>query len=415
MAQAYADVAAAQVEAVSPLLTGFWDEEDSLYTKFEKVPSQSQSGRAMRIPIELRPGAVAGGADFDGGSTGNGGGPVFDYAAMTPVEQKLVLEWTLKNKFTTDSESKAIVDTVQRTIASGIKEAKIFVDKTLQTTGTGIAATITAHGSAPTYSVAGNGFGARLLRRGYPVSIYDATQATYRGTVNVTAVDYKNETVTLSGTLAGAITTTDKICFGGLTATPPTFIYGLPYHHNASTAGSWLSWTRSSYPEIITPNVAAGSTNLTIEYVHKLMALMEGELSDVFDSGNWGWYMSPKQHTQLLQLMTQISEISLPMGGGNGEIDLAFNRKRQRMLAQIPVQTSINADQSRIDLIDFQNWMRGTYKDLGFISLGGKTVLPVPNSTSYNFAEMSILGWAHQFACKNPRRGGYISGLTVPF
>ena len=59
MAQAYADVAAAQVEAVSPLLTGFWDEEDSLYTKFEKVPSQSQSGRAMRIPIELRPGAVA--------------------------------------------------------------------------------------------------------------------------------------------------------------------------------------------------------------------------------------------------------------------------------------------------------------------------------------------------------------------
>ena len=50
-AQAYSDVAAVQIEAISPLLTGFWDEEDSLYAKFEKVPSQSQSGRAMRIPM----------------------------------------------------------------------------------------------------------------------------------------------------------------------------------------------------------------------------------------------------------------------------------------------------------------------------------------------------------------------------
>ena len=415
MAQAYSDVAAVQIEVVSPLLTGFWDEEDSLYAKFEKVPSQSQSGRAMRIPVELRPSAAYAAADFDGGNVPSGGGPLFDYASLTPVEQSLTLEWTLKNKFTTDSDAKAIVDTVQRTIASGIKESKIMVDKTLQTSGTGIVATVTAKGSAPTYGVAGNGFGARLLRRGMHISVYDSTQANYRGAVTVVSVDYKNETVTLSGTLAGAIDVGDKLCIGGLTATPPSFIFGLPYHANASTSGTWLSWTRSNYPEIITPNVAAGSTNLTIEYVHKLMALMEGELSDVFDSGNWTWYMNPKQHFQLIQLMTQISEIHLPMGSGNGEVDLAFNRKRQRMLASIPVMTSINADNSRIDLIDLQNWMRGTYKDLGFLSLGGKTVLPKVGSSTYTFAEQSILGWAHQFACKNPRRGGYISGLTVPF
>ena len=186
-------------------------------------------------------------------------------------------------------------------------------------------------------------------------------------------------------------------------------------HHNSSTAGTWLGWTRANYPEVITPSVDGGSGNLTLEMVHKLMAKMEGELADVFESGNWTWYMHPKQHFQLLQLMTQISEIHLPMGTGNGQVDLAFNRKNQRILASVPVKTSINANNSRLDLIDLQNWQRGTYKELGFLKLGGATVLPVPNSTSYDSTEMSILAWSQQFGIKNPRRGGYIYSLRVPY
>lgn len=416
MAQSYTDVAAVQIEAITPLLTGFFDEEDSLFSKFEKVQSQPQSGRAMRIPIELRPGGKMRYVSLDNGSLGTGSGPVYDYASVTPVDSVFNLSWSLKSKFTTDNDSKAVVDTVQRTIASGIKEAKLHVDKHLQTSGTGILATVTAHGSAPTYSVVGNGFGARLLRHNDPISVYDSAQNNYRGEVYVSGTpDYKNETVTLSSTLTGSITSTDKLCVGGLTATPPSYIYGLPYHHNASTAGTWLGWTRANYPEVITPNVAAGSTNLTVSMVHKLMAIMEGELGDIFETGNWTWYMHPKQHFQLLQLMSQISEIHLPMGSGNSEVDVAFNRKNQRKLASLPVMTSINADQSRIDLIDLQNWMRATYKDLSFLKLAGSTVLPVPNSTSYDATEMSVLAWSQQFVCKNPRRAGYISGLTVPF
>ena len=416
MPQTYSDVVGVQVEVVTPLLSGFFDEEDALFSKMEKIPTTEQSGRAMRIPIELRPGGKMRAANLDGGALGTGSGPVYDYASLTPVDSTFAVSWNLKTKFTTDSKSKAVVDTVQRTIASAVKEAKIHVDKHLQTTGTGILATVTAHASAPTYSVVGNGFGARRLRFGDPISVYDATQAAYRGEVYVSGIDYKNETVTLSSTLAGAITTTDKLCVGGLTATPPSFIFGIPYHHNATASGTWLGWNRANYPEVITPTVAGGSGPLTLEMIHKLMALMEGELADVFDSGDWIWYMNPKQHFQLLQLMTQISEIHLPMGGGgNGEVDLAFNRKRQRILASVPVHTSINADQTRIDLIDLKNWFRGTYKDLGFLKLGGSTVLPVPNSTSYDASEISYLAWSQQFACKNPRRGGFISGLVLPY
>lgn len=417
MPQTYSDVVGVQVEVVSPLLSGFFDEEDALFSKMEKIPTTEQSGRAMRIPIELRPGGKLRAANFDGAALGTGSGPVYDYASLTPVDSTFAISWNLKTKFTTDSKSKAVVDTVQRTIASAVKEAKIHVDKHLQTTGTGILATISGVvGNVLTCDTSSiDPFGVRLLRFGDPVAIYDATQAAFRGETYVTAINYGTKKVTVNAA-PGGTAPTDKIAVGGLTATPPTYIFGLPYHHNASTVGTWLGWTRANYPEIITPNVPGGQGPLTIEMVHKLMALMEGELADVFDSGTWGWYMHPKQHFQLLQLMTQIAEIHLPMGGGgNGEVDLAFNRKRQRMLASIPVHTSINADQGRLDLIDFQNWFRGTYKDLGFLKLGGSTVLPVPNATSYDASEISYLAWSQQFACKNPRRGGYISDLVLPY
>src|SRR5574343_353257 len=191
MAQSYADVAAVQIEAITPLLTGFFDEEDSLFSKFEKVQAQPQSGRAIRIPIELRPGGKMRAVSLDNGALGTGSGPVYDYASMTPVDSVFALSWSLKSKFTTDSDSKAVVDTVQRTIASGIKEAKLHVDKHLQTTGTGRLAIVTAHGSAPTYSVVGNGFGARLMRYGDPISVYDTGQNSYRGEVYVAGIDYK--------------------------------------------------------------------------------------------------------------------------------------------------------------------------------------------------------------------------------
>ena len=230
MAQSYADVVAAQIEVITPLLEGFFDEEDSLFSMMEKIQTHTQSGRAIRIPIELRPGGKMRAANFDNASLGTGSGPVFDYASMTPVDATFNLAWSLKSKFTTDSAAKAVVDTVQRTIASGVREAKIHVDKHLQTTGTGILATVTSNASAPTFAVAGNGFGARLLRFNDPVGIYDSTQSNYYGELYVTGIDYPNETVTLSASSVGGhtIAATDKICVAGLTATPPTWTFGLP-------------------------------------------------------------------------------------------------------------------------------------------------------------------------------------------
>lgn len=417
-AQSYNDVVATQIEAVMPLLTGFFDNEDALFSTFEKIPAKTQSGRNMRMPIELRPGGKTRAVDLDNGSLGTGSGPVYDYTAMSPVDAVHAISWSLKSKFTTDSNDKAVVDTVQRTIASGIKEAKIKVDKHLQGAGTGVLASISDATSAPTFTVKGTNFGARLLRFGDDVAVYHHDQSAYYGVLTVAAIDYQAGTVTLSASAIGghSLVATDVLCVAGLTATPPTWTYGLPYHHNNAATGTWLGWNRANYPEVRTPWVDGGSSNLTVETVQKLLAYIDGELGeDVFDSGKWLWYFNPKQHFQLVSQMQTISEITLPMGGGgNGQVDLAFSRKRQRVLCDMPIKTSINADPGRVDLIDVKNWMRGTYKELEFLKLGGSTVLPVPNGTSYDATEISYLTWSQQFACRNPRRAGYISNLRIP-
>ena len=423
MAQSYADVSAVQIEAITPLLTGFFDEEMGLFERFEKIQSKSQSGRNMRMPIELRPGGTLRAVNLDNGALGTGSGPIYDYQEMSPVDTVFALSWSLKSKFTTDSDQKAVVDTVQRTLASGIEGAKIHVDKHLQTAGMGALAVMTSYSDNGTASVCtcANSRGVRLIRVGDQVTFYsDTTQGTHVGTVDpiVTAVDYqaKTFTVNLATASTGAASTT-TVAVGGLTAATPTYIWGLPYHQNNSATGTWMRWNRANYPECRTPTYDAGGNNLTLEAINTLLANLDGELGEtVTDTGNWIWYMAPKQHQQLITLMTMISEIELGSAqkGGNPEVDLTFNRKRQRRLAGFEVVTSINADPTRVDFIDTKNWLRGTYKDLAFQKLGGSTVLPVPNSTSYNATEVSYLLWSHQFAMRNPRRGAYISNLAVP-
>lgn len=415
MPQLYADVVAAEVEAVTPLLTGFFDMEGGLYTEFDKVQVINQSGRNNRMPIMLRPGGKALAVDLNNGSLGAGGGPTFDFTAMSPVDFSYNIAWSLKVKYTTDSDKKAVVNVVQKTIAEGVKEARLRIDKYLQTAGTGILATIASGGGSTTWTCNTGSFKNRLVRFGDQVSAYAANQLTLRGQANVTGIDYQAGTITVDAD--PGTSNTDVVCVGGLTALPPVWIYGLPYNHNNSNSGTFLGWNRANYPEVRTPTVNANSAQLTPDLLNQLLVLIDGELGeDVFDTGKWFWYTHPKQHYALVQFMTMISEISLPMGGsGNGQVDLGHTRRKNRVFGGIRIKTSINAAQDRVDLIDGSNWVRAVYKEIGWETFSdGKTVRPVPGTNTYLAQEISYMTCSHQFAIKNPRRGGYISSLLVP-
>lgn len=415
MAQSYTDVVATQVESVTPLLTGMFDTAKTLYNRFQKIQVSEQSGRANRMPMLLRPGGQARKIDLDNGDLGTGSGPIFDYTSMSPIDFGYNISWSLKSKFTTDSNKKAVVDTVQMTIAQAVTESQIRIDKYLQTAGTGALAQATGYGGTRTYTC-DNAQGVRLLRFGDPVTIWEssaqAAWASTAGQSTVTAIDYQAKTVQVADATGSSYDADDCIGVGGLPASSPVWIYGLPYNHNNAATGTFLGWDRSNYPEVRTPTVNANGSALTPDLLNTGLAYLDGELGeDVTETGDWFWYLNPKLHYNLVQYMTMISEIEI--GGTNSQVDLGHSRKKNRRFADIPIVTSINADPSRVDLIDGKNWLRVVYKDFGWLKLGGSTVLPVPNSTgSYNATEISYMTCAHQFAIKNPRRGMYISGLT---
>ena len=257
MAQAYADVVATQIENVTPLLTGMFDQAKTLYSRFQKVMVSEQSGRNNRMPMLLRPGGRAQRIDLDNGSLGTGSGPKFDYTAMSPVDFTYNIAWSLKSKFTTDSTKKAVVDTVQITIAEALKEAQLHMDKYLQTSGTGLLAQATGYAAGPplTYTC-NNAMGVQLLRFGDPVTIWeDSTQAAFAGGTG-------QATVTGSTTRPRPF---EHRRGPGLVPTPttPSDVGGLPgirpgldlrpalQPQQQLRRLSFLGWTRSDYPEIL--------------------------------------------------------------------------------------------------------------------------------------------------------------------
>lgn len=419
MPQAQTDVVAAQLEAVTPLLTGMYDKANTLYNRFQKIMVSEQSGRDNRMPMLLRPGGYSVKADFDGGDLKTGSGPKFDYTAMSPIDWTYNISWTLKTKFTTDSTKKAVVDTVQLTIAESIKEARTRMDKYLNLDNQyAVLGTATAYtgsgggGSDKVYTFGTGGLRARPFRAGDMVTVQQGTSSL--GDRIIKHVDYENNKVTLTVAPTGSPAASDKLLVYGCDAASTTnaFFYPISYSHNNSTSGSFLGKTRVDYPEFWTPTVDGNSGALTPDLLNQALIALDVILGeDVRDTGDWFWYLHPKLQYNLIQYQTTISEITFPMGGANKQVDLGHSRRVNRVFSQIPIETAINADETRVDLFDGKNWLRCVYKEIGWIPLGGKTVLPVPNSTGYDAAEQSWFGGSQQFAARNARRGVYISSL----
>ena len=285
----------------------------------------------------------------------------------------------------------------------------------------------TTNGSNTVYTCAAP-FGSQLIRVGQTVQFStNSSTYTYRGSAPVVAVDYANATFSVLTTNVPTSTpiTSDFVFPEGLFAVAPgtagivalpSFIYGLPYHHNDATTGTWLTLNRPDFPELVTPSVNANSGSLTTTQPQVLLAKIEMALGQqALDGAKLFWYLHPKQHVAYVQLAQLISEVTLGSNGNNGAVDVLHSRKDMRKMCGIEVFPSINADPTRIDLIDGNNWIRGTYLDTQVMTMAGMTKLPVYGATGgFGGAELFYIGQASNFATKNPRKGGYIKSLAVP-
>jgi len=199
-------VNALELERVIPKIRVVFERDDKFYSNIKKRDVEKISNRQMRVPLELRPGGSFGYFDADGGDLGRGGGPTFDKAVLTSVFLSENIEYTKLAQWATDDERKAIVNSIRRLTASALDELRRQLDSQLMQAGNGVigtATTVTPAAGVDTVTLTTDGFGARLMRYGQTVQVFDSTLATLRGSALITLWDVENKTVQMTPSVAG--------------------------------------------------------------------------------------------------------------------------------------------------------------------------------------------------------------------
>jgi hypothetical protein len=256
--------------------------------------------------------------------------------------------------------------------------------------------------------------GAALVYVGQTVQIYDSTLTTNRGTCNVVSADpITAQTITIdvlpTGTVAG-----DVIVHDGLTGAQPVSLFGVKYHQNNATTGTWLNMNRATYPvQLATPRVNAGNAALTPANVRLAINKVRKSLG-INQVGKLIAYTSVEQEHAWENLGITISQVIKEGGAGNAnDLDLLFTGRKT--MSGVPIKSSINADQTRVDFLDLSHWGRAVMKDIDFFEIGGQTVFPIYGasgglSASYIF----YFDTGFQVWNDSPRSGAYIDSLARP-
>ena len=418
-------VVANELERVLPVVPTLFDYDDRFYTKIEKRQVEVVSKRDMRIPLEIYPGGMSGGFDSNGGDLGLGNGPTFDKGVINTNDMVHRVQWTAQADWATDDSRKAVLNTFRHLLANAMKEFRRNVDSWCMTDGTGVMATVSAVSTSGgkdtvTCNLAGDGFGVRLLRYGNAYSVYDSTLATRRtftgapssvpaGEAPIDLYDLANKQVRFNGT-TGATVSGDKIVVSGQTATPPVWIFGVPYHHNAASTGTWLGLDRSTIPPIRANQVAASGA-LSLPFP-RLALNKIGDRVGIDNMKKTLACLHPCQKQAYEQLGQLVSIIHKQ--AKDEALDLYFGDGMQ--LAGAPIYESYSWDKTRIDFVSVDVWGRAEMHPAGFYTNNeGRKIWEIRGSSG-GVAASSIFYITASFNLfvNNPAVCSYISGLTVP-
>src|SRR6267142_2192019 len=354
-AQANANVIALQLEKVRDKVPLLYERDDILLTMIQQRGDvEKVSSRNMRLPLQVNPGGKAGSYNADGGDLGRGSGTAYDVAQVSPIFFRFAIEITKLVEYATNGRERAVENAAKREVANGMRQFRSFLDKLSQT-----------------------------------------------------------QTITVDVNPAG-LTNGDVIVHDGLTGAQPVSLFGIKYHQNNATSGTWLNLNRATYPvQLATPRVNAGNAALTpsnvrlaINKVRKALGI--NHLSKLIA------YMAVEQEHAWENLGITVSQI-IKEGGGGGANDLDLLFTGRKTMSGIPIKSSVNADQTRVDFLDLSHWGRAVLKDIDFYEVNGNTVFPIYGASgglaaSYIF----YFDTAFQVWDDSPRTGTFIDPLARP-
>lgn len=409
MALQNAQTVALQLEKVRPKLPILYERDDTFFSLIQKRDVERVSTRTARIPLQVMPGGAFGYASFDGGDLGRGSGTSYDFAQITPVGIRFAVEITKLVEYATDASDKAIENAAKRNVADAMKQFRRDLDASLQTAGNGVFGTVSSV-AGNVITLADTPFGARLVHDNQNVQVYDTTLTTNRGTCTITAVTKTlggPQTITVSAVPSGTVAT-DVLVVDGVSGAQPTFIYGIPYHQNSSTSGTWMGISRAN-PYAVANGVNASNAALTLPPVR----LAYNQIRQAIGAdalGNLLWHAHPAQVAAYEQLGFNINEVMTQ--GVNHDLDLLFKNKT---LGGIKIKENIHADTTRMDLINLETWGRVEWLPIDYYEVGGTTVFPVYGTSGGIAASyLFYLVTGVQFFIDNPRAVSSITGLALP-
>jgi len=406
-------VVALELERVLPKVRTVFERDDKFYANIKKRDVEVISYRQMRIPLELRPGGVFQYFNPDGGDLGRGGGPTWDKAVLQPVFMSENIEYTKLAQWATNTDRKAIENATRRMVATALDELRRQIDAQLQQPGTGtigVVTTDTPAGGENVIVMTTDGFGARLMRFGQPIQIFDTTLATLRGTGTITFWDVENKTIKVFPQIAGVIAT-DKIVTFGLSA-PASLpaLYGVPYHHSNASTGTWLGFNRATTPEIRSNRVNGNAAALALPLPRLAINKMGNRvgIDNSFNPNAWTHPCQAQAYEEIGQLVSIIQKAAKEEA-----LNMYFGDNMQ--LAGAPIKQHFNWDKTRIDFVADEVWGRGEILPIGFYTTDGRKIFEIRGpSGGVMTADIFYMTNGMQTFVNNPAATAYIDNLAVP-
>lgn len=407
-------------EKVDPVVYELFEHEIFFYTRLEKQRAESVSQRPYRIPLMMTlPGQFAGYSP-DGSDMGLGSGMDIEHAEVYPIFHRLAVSYTQLAKYATDSGAKSVVDAVKLITDKSLETIKLAIDATSQGPGNGQLGVIqSVNGAVATMAIPN---GASGVYEGMQVNIVDSVIANLRNNgdpLTIIAIDaVESNTITFSAPLPGTVVAGDLIVDTFIVPGNTVGLYGIKYHQNNATTGFWQNLDRSAFPyRLRTSRVNAGGAALLLIHVMQILAKIRKSVGgDVFKKGKYMAYCNTEQEEQYKLLGIQVQTVLKQGPGDKKTNDLDLLYEGDITMQGIPVETSVRADQTRIDFLDMSNWGRVVSKELSFFKdPEGRMVWPKYGTSGGITSEwMFYYDIGHQIFNTNPLRGGYIDSLATP-
>lgn len=418
--QTEAQVLGAEIERVLPDIPISFDRDSTFYSQIEKRPVEVISGRDLRVAIELSSGGYTRGFNSDGGDMGVGSGPTYDKAVINTVEILHAVQWTTKSQWVTDDRRKAVINNFRRLLANQMSQFRRDVDALVTVgDGNGTLGTVSAYsaGGLPNgndkITMASDGFGAHNVRKGLKVQFWITGFTGIRagGPVEITYWDVKNKIIGIPAGVITGIAATDKVVMEGFQGAPPVSLFGVAYHDNDATTGTWEGFDRSQTPEIVANSVDAQSNPLSLPFAR----LAHNQIGDRLGMKERGQrtqaWTHPAQQQAYEELGFNISQIIKT--AKEESLDLYFNENMR--LAGAPLKISYAWDRTRIDFVDFDNWGRAELHKAGFYEVDGRRIFEMRGVSGGLAASMIFyLACSWNAFIKLPAAASYVKNLAVP-